>query len=106
MSEKTKDVWVRALKTVWQAALGYLLADAALLQRALTIPLEWSLWATLLAGAAAAGFSAICNGLVKPALEAKIPYFETEVRRISLMCSERIDGVLTYTEIYGKNLTD
>lgn len=69
MSEKTKDVWVRALKTFWQAALGYLLADAALLQRALTIPLERSLWATLLAGAAAAGFSAICNGLVKPALE-------------------------------------
>jgi len=46
------------------------------------------------------------SGFVKPALEAKIPYFETEVRRISLMCSERIDGVLTYTEIYGKNLTD
>ena len=69
MSEKTKDVWVRALKTFWQAALGYLLADAALLQQALTLPLERSLWATLLAGAAAAGFSAIYNGLMKPVLE-------------------------------------
>ena len=69
MSERTKDVLLRALKTFWQAALGYLLADAALLREALTIPLERSLWATLLAGAAAAGFSAIYNGLVKPAAE-------------------------------------
>ena len=27
MSEKMKDVWLRALKTFWQAALGYLLAE-------------------------------------------------------------------------------
>ena len=69
MSEKMKDVWLRALKTFWQAALGYLLADAALLREALTIPMERSLWATLLAGAAAAGFSAIYNGLLKPMVE-------------------------------------
>ena len=69
MSEKMKDVWARAAKTFWQAALGYLLADAALLREALTIPLERSLWATLLAGAAAAGFSAIYNGVMKPMLE-------------------------------------
>ena len=69
MSEEMKEVWVRALKTFWQAALGYLLADAALLREALTIPLERSLWATLLAGAAAAGFSALYNGFVKPVLE-------------------------------------
>ena len=71
MSEKMKDVWVRALKTFWQAALGYLLADAALLREALTLPLERSLWATLLAGAAAAGFSAIYNGLLKPMVEGR-----------------------------------
>ena len=69
MSERMKDVWLRALKTFWQAALGYPLADAALLREALTIPLERSLWATLLAGAAAAGFSAIYNGFFKPVLE-------------------------------------
>lgn len=69
MSEKTKDVCLRAAKTFWQAALGYLLADAALLREALTVPLERSLWATLLAGAAAAGFSAIYNGFFKPVLE-------------------------------------
>lgn len=70
MSEMAKDVCVRALKTFWQAALGYLLADAALLREALTIPLERSLWATLLAGAAAAGFSALYNAFMKPMLEA------------------------------------
>ena len=68
MNEKTKDVLIRALKTFWQAALGYLLADAALLQAALTMPLKDSILATLLAGAAAAGFSAIYNGIIKPML--------------------------------------
>lgn len=68
MSEKTKDVLIRALKTFWQAALGYLLADAALLQHALTVPVKDSILVTLLAGAAAAGFSAIYNGIIKPLL--------------------------------------
>ena len=68
MNEKTKDVLIRALKTFWQAALGYLLADAALLQEALTVPMKESILATLLAGAAAAGFSAIYNGIIKPML--------------------------------------
>lgn len=68
MNEKTKDVLIRALKTFWQAALGYLLADAALLQEALTVPLKESILATLLAGAAAAGFSAIYNGIIEPML--------------------------------------
>ena len=68
MNEKTKDVLIRALKTFWQAALGYLLADAALLQAALTMPLKDSILATLLAGAAAAGFSAIYNGIIEPML--------------------------------------
>lgn len=68
MNEKTKDVLIRALKTFWQAALGYLLADAALLQEALTVPMKESILATLLAGAAAAGFSAIYNGIIEPML--------------------------------------
>lgn len=68
MNEKTKDVLIRAIKTFWQAALGYLLADAALLQAALTMPLKDSILATLLAGAAAAGFSAIYNGIIEPML--------------------------------------
>ena len=68
MNAKTKDVLIRALKTFWQAALGYLLADAALLQAALTMPLKDSILATLLAGAAAAGFSAIYNGIIEPML--------------------------------------
>lgn len=72
MSEKTKDVLIRALKTFWQAALGYLLADAALLRDALTMPLEKSILATLLAGAAAAGFSATYNGIIKPMLSPKV----------------------------------
>ena len=68
MNAKTKDVLIRALKTFWQAALGFLLADAALLQAALTMPLKDSILATLLAGAAAAGFSAIYNGIIEPML--------------------------------------
>ena len=39
MNEKTKDILIRAGKTFWQAALAYLLADAAVLQQALT---DWS----------------------------------------------------------------
>ena len=68
MNAKTTDVLIRALKTFWQAALGFLLADAALLQAALTMPLKDSILATLLAGAAAAGFSAIYNGIIEPML--------------------------------------
>ena len=69
MSERTRDICERALKTFWQAALGYLLADAALLREALTLPMERTVCVTLLAGAAAAGFSAVYNGLLKPLLE-------------------------------------
>ena len=39
MNENTKDILIRAGKTFWQAALAYLLADAAVLQQALT---DWS----------------------------------------------------------------
>lgn len=67
MSEHTKDILIRAGKTFWQAALAYLLADAAVLQEALT---DWStgkqLLLSLCVGAAAAGFSAVYNGVVAP----------------------------------------
>ena len=33
MNENTKDILIRAGKTFWQAALAYLLADAAVLQQ-------------------------------------------------------------------------
>ena len=66
MNEKTKDILIRAGKTFWQA---YLLADAAVLQEALT---DWSagkqLLLSLAVGAAAAGFSAVYNGIVRPRL--------------------------------------
>ena len=72
MNAKTKDVLIRALKTFWEAALGYLLADAALLREALTVPLKESILVTLFVGAAAAGFSAIYNGIIGPSLP-KVP---------------------------------
>lgn len=68
MNEKTKDVLIRALKTFWQSALGYLLADAALLREALVWPFDRTVLVTLFVGAAAAGFSAIYNGVIKPML--------------------------------------
>lgn len=72
MSEKTKDVLIRAMKTFWQAALAYLLADVSVLQAALT---DWStgkqVLISLAVGAAAAGASAVYNGLIKPLLEVK-----------------------------------
>ena len=61
MNEKTKDILIRAGKTFWQAALAYLLADAAVLQEA-------QLLLSLAVGAAAAGFSAVYNGIVRPRL--------------------------------------
>ena len=69
MNELTKDVLVRAGKTFWQAALAYLLADAAVLREALA---DWgsgrALLLSLAVGAAAAGFSAVYNGVIRPLL--------------------------------------
>ena len=69
MNENTKDILIRAGKTFWQAALAYLLADAAVLQQALT---DWStgkqILLSLAVGAAAAGFSAVYNGVILPRL--------------------------------------
>ncbi len=62
MNEKQKDVLTRAWRTFWQAMLAYLLADATLLQEALS---DWSrgkhLLLTLFIGAVAAGCSAVYN---------------------------------------------
>lgn len=72
MSEKTKDVLNRALKTFWQAALAYLLADVSVLQTALTdVKAGKQVLITLAVGAVAAGLSAVYNGLVKPLLEGR-----------------------------------
>ena len=55
MNEKTKDILIRAGKTFWQEALT-----------------DWStgkqLLLSLAVGAAAAGFSAVYNGIVRPRL--------------------------------------
>ena len=69
MNENTKDILIRAGKTFWQAALAYLLADAAVLQQALT---DWStgrqILLSLAVGAAAAGVRAVYNGVIRPRL--------------------------------------
>lgn len=70
MNEKTKDILIRAGKTFWQAALAYLLADAAVLQQALTDRSGGrQLLFSLAVGALAAGFSAVYNGVVRPWIE-------------------------------------
>lgn len=69
MSEKTKDVLIRALKTFWQAAVAYLLADVTMLSAALTdYETGYRMLVTLSVGAVAAGLSAVYNGIVKPLL--------------------------------------
>ena len=69
MNENTKDILIRAGKTFWQAALAYLLADAAVLQQALT---DWSTGKQILLSLAvcpaAAGLSAVYIGVIRPRL--------------------------------------
>ncbi len=70
MNGKAKDVLNRAVRTFWQAALAYLLADVTVLQAALAdLPAGRRALLTLGVGAAAAGFSAVYNGLLRPLLE-------------------------------------
>ena len=70
MNERQKDIWVRAVRTFWQAMLAHLLADTTVLSEALS---GWSrgrqLLLTLFVGAVAAGLSAVYNGVVRPLLE-------------------------------------
>ena len=70
MNELQKDILSRAVRTFWQAMLAYLLADATVLQEALSC---WDrgkhVLLTLFIGAAAAGFSAVYNGVLLPWLE-------------------------------------
>jgi hypothetical protein len=69
MSDKTKDVLIRALKTFWQAAVAYLLADVTMLSAALTdFETGYRVIVTLVVGAVAAGLSAVYNGIIKPLL--------------------------------------
>ena len=70
MNERQQDIWVRAVRTFWQAMLAHLLADTTVLSEALS---GWSrgrqLLLTLFVGAVAAGLSAVYNGVVRPLLE-------------------------------------
>ena len=65
-----KDILIRALKTFWQAALAYLLADVTVLTSLMVDHSAWrSALVTLGIGALAAGLSAAWNGIVNPALQ-------------------------------------
>ncbi len=60
------DVWIRAAKTLWQTALGTLIATAP----ALADVHSWNAWKSLLAGAVAAGLSAAWNTHLRPLVDA------------------------------------
>lgn len=67
MSDFAKDLLSRAGRTFWQAMAAYLLSDLPALQRILD---NWTdgkrLLLTLFVGAAAAGLSAVYNGVIVP----------------------------------------
>lgn len=69
MSDKTKDILVRALNTFWQAALAFAVATAEETFPAIT---AWnmetvkSLSIIVGVGALGAGFSALANTFIKP----------------------------------------
>ena len=71
--EKFKDVLVRALKTLWQAMLSYIIINIHVIADAITTDLEIGGFETLKSvglsvavGAIAAGLSALYNGVIKP----------------------------------------
>jgi len=67
MNEKQKDVLFRAARTFWQAMLAYWMADATVLQQALS---DWTrgrhVLLMLFIGGAAAGLSAVYNAVLLP----------------------------------------
>ena len=71
MSEKIKDVLLRALKTFWQTALASLIF--AMPEVVESIGAGWEVVKPVLisagVGALAAGFSAMYNGVLKPLAE-------------------------------------
>jgi len=74
-SSKAKDVFIRALKTFWQASLSYVIINIQTIVDAITTDLEVGGFETLKSvgitiglGALAAGLSALYNGVIKEAL--------------------------------------
>ena len=71
MSDKTKDILIRALKTFWQGALAALML--ALPEIIELIPLGWVALKPVAisagVGAVAAGLSTVWNAMAKPALD-------------------------------------
>lgn len=79
MKEKLKDIAIRAGKTFWQAGLAYLLINAqAIIESLGTLDANTlkEILPTLAVGALAAGCSAVYNGLVKPAIEKYLAWYE------------------------------
>lgn len=71
--EKFKDVLIRAVKTLWQAMLSYIIINIHVIADAITTDLEVGGFETLKSvglsvavGAIAAGLSALYNGVIKP----------------------------------------
>ena len=71
MSDKTKDILVRALNTFWQAALAFAvitLEDLIPNVASFNVDTLKSLGIVIGAGALGAGFSALSNAFIKPYL--------------------------------------
>lgn len=71
MSDKTKDILIRALNTFWQAALAFAvitLEDLIPNIASFNIDTLKSLGIVVGAGALGAGFSALSNAFIKPYL--------------------------------------
>lgn len=67
MSDRTKDIIIRALKTFWQAALGYIIVDInALLVGISNSDITEGMLKTVAIGAVAAGCSAVWNSVLSP----------------------------------------
>lgn len=72
MSDRTKDTIIRALKTFWQAALGYIIVDInALLVGMTDSNITEGMLKTLAIGAVAAGCSAVWNSVLSPLFSSK-----------------------------------
>lgn len=72
MSERTKDIIIRALKTFWQAALGYIIVDInALLVGISDFNITEEMLKTVAIGAVAAGCSAVWNSVLSPLFSSK-----------------------------------
>lgn len=80
MSEKQKDVVIRAVKTFWQAAIASILVSMPQILEGMYA--EWAVFKPVLVsafcGALAAGLSAMYNGVLKPVAE-KIKANKTSV---------------------------